>query len=261
METVIFAGGFGTRISEESHLRPKPMVDIGGQPILWHIMKYYAAFGHTDFIICAGYKSYVIKEYFADYYLHTSNVTFDFRGENKMVVHNSAAEPWKVTIVDTGLNAMTGCRLKRVEEYVKGDRFFLTYGDGVSDIDLNALQKAHENSDNIVTLSSVQPPERYGVLEFNEDRTKIKAFVEKQADSGNFINAGFMECEREIFALVEDDINCVFERKPIETAAAMGKLGVHIHNGFWQCMDTKREHDLLTELWETGKAKWRIWNN
>jgi glucose-1-phosphate cytidylyltransferase len=261
METVIFAGGFGTRISEESHLRPKPMVEIGGQPILWHIMKYYSAFGHNDFIICAGYKSYIIKEYFADYYLHTSNITFDFRDKNKMIVHNSVAEPWKVTIVDTGLNAMTGCRLKRVEDYVSGDKFFLTYGDGVSDVDINALTKTHDSSDSVVTLTSVQPPEKYGVLAFNEDRTKITSFVEKSELSGSYINAGFMVCNREIFDYVEDDESCIFERKPIETLAATNKLGVYMHDGFWQCMDTKRENDLLNGMWDNKTAKWKIWEN
>jgi glucose-1-phosphate cytidylyltransferase len=259
METVIFAGGFGTRISEESLLHPKPMVEIGGQPILWHIMKYYSAFGHNDFIICTGYKGYMIKEYFADYYLHTSNITFDFADNNRMIVHNSTVEPWKVTLVDTGLNAQTGCRLKRVEKYVKGDKFFLTYGDGVSDVDLDALQKVHENSDSIVTLTSVQPPEKYGVLQFNEERTKVTSFTEKSEFSGNFINAGFMECNRKVFDYLEDDVDCVFEQKPLRTMAAEGNLGVYNHDGFWQCMDTKREHDLLNSWWDSNQAKWKNW--
>ncbi|MDR0974088.1 MAG: glucose-1-phosphate cytidylyltransferase [Ruminococcus sp.] len=259
METVIFAGGFGTRISEESHLHPKPMVDIGGQPILWHIMKYYSAFGHTDFIICAGYKGYMIKEYFADYYLHTSNITFDFKENNKLIIHNSIAEPWKVTIVDTGLNAQTGCRLKRVEDYVSGDKFFLTYGDGVSDVDLNALLKTHDSNDNILTLTSVQPPEKFGVLQFNESRTKVTSFIEKSDLSGSYINAGFMVANREIFSYVENNESCIFEQAPVRTLAAEQKLGVHIHSGFWQCMDTKRDHDLLNAQWNSNSAKWKIW--
>jgi glucose-1-phosphate cytidylyltransferase len=259
METVILAGGLGTRISEESHLRPKPMIEIGGQPILWHIMKYYSGFGYNDFIICTGYRGYFIKEYFADYYLHTSNVTFDFSDNNRMTIHNNVSEPWRVTIVDTGINAQTGCRIKRIGEYLKGDRFFLTYGDGVSNIDLNALLKQHSASDCVVTISSVQPAEKFGVIEFDDSRKKIASFHEKSKQSGSWINAGFMVAERAVFDYLNDNEDCIFERAPLEQLCSENKLGVFVHDGFWQCMDTQRDKELLENLWLSGRAQWKIW--
>jgi glucose-1-phosphate cytidylyltransferase len=259
MEVVILAGGFGTRISEESHLLPKPMIEIGGQPILWHIMKYYSSFGCNDFIIATGYKGYVIKEYFADYFLHTSNVTFDFSDNNRMTVHNNVTEPWRVTVVDTGLHAQTGCRIKRLEDYIKGERFFLTYGDGVSDVDLNALLKQHAESDDIVTLSSVQPSERFGVIAFDGTAKKILSFEEKSPQSGSWINAGFMAASRALFDYAQDEEDCVFERGVVQEICAAGKLGVYRHFGFWQCMDTQRDRDRLEELWNAGRAKWKRW--
>ena len=226
MKVVILAGGFGTRISEESHLRPKPMIEIGDAPILWHIMKYYSHFGYDEFIICCGYKGYMIKEYFADYYLHRSDITFDFRNENSMIVHSNVAEPWRVTVVDTGLHTQTGGRIKRIQPYIGADRFMLTYGDGVSDVDLPRLIQTHEQSGMAVTLSAIQPGGRFGVLDISEDDTTVIGFREKAKEDGGWINAGFMIAEPEVFEYIDDDMT-VFERSPLERLSADGKLGVY----------------------------------
>lgn len=257
MKVVILAGGLGTRISEESYLRPKPMIEIGDQPILWHIMKYYSHFGFYDFIICCGYKGHVIKEYFADYYLHRSDVTFDFSAENRMTVHQNVAEPWRVTLVDTGLNAQTGARVKRIQNYIGDERFMLTYGDGVSDVDLNALLEQHKASGRIVTLTGVQPGGRFGVLDL-EGQT-VTGFREKAKEDGGWINGGFMVMEPGVFSYLPEDEGCVLEQEPLERLAREGKLGVYKHTGFWQCMDTQRDKGRLEELWYGGSAPWKKW--
>lgn len=260
MKVVILAGGLGTRISEESHLKPKPMISIGEQPILWHIMKYYSAFGFQDFVICCGYKGYVIKEYFADYYLHCSDVTFDFSSENRMTIHNNVAEPWRVTLVDTGLYTQTGGRIKRVQKYIGDEPFMLTYGDGVSNVDLKALIEQHQNSDKLVTLTGIQPGGRFGVLDIAEDNSNsIVGFREKAKEDGGWINGGFMVAQPEVFDYLSFDENCVFEQAPLETLAHEGKLGIFKHHGFWQCMDTQRDRFLLEKLWSDCNAPWRVW--
>ena len=261
MKVVILAGGLGTRISEESHLRPKPMITIGEQPILWHIMKYYSAFGFREFVICCGYKGYMIKEYFADYYLHRSDVTFDFSAENRMTVHSNVAEPWKVTLVDTGLNTQTGGRIKRVEKYIGNEAFMLTYGDGVSTVDLNALLEQHRTSGKTVTLTGVQPGGRFGVLDLDEQGSTVTGFREKAREDGGWINGGFMVMEPEMFHYLSADEFCILEQEPMEALAAEGRLGVYKHEGFWQCMDTQRDRYRLEELWNTGRAPWSVWEH
>lgn len=258
MKVVILAGGLGTRISEESHLRPKPMIEIGEAPILWHIMKIYSSFGFNEFIICCGYKGYVIKEYFADYYLHRSDITFDFSAGNEMIVHSNIAEPWKVTVVDTGISTQTGGRVKRVRPYVGDEPFMLTYGDGVSDININALQKRHRESGMVTTLTAVQPSGRYGVLDLDEDKNHVTGFREKSTKDTGWINAGFMVMEPDVFDYLDGD-ECILERKPLESLSAEKKLGVYRHYGFWQCMDTQRDKIALEELWNGGGAPWKVW--
>lgn len=260
MKVVILAGGLGTRISEESHLRPKPMIEIGDNPILWHIMKYYSYYGFNDFIICCGYKGYVIKEYFADYYLHRSDITFDFSDENKMIVHNNVAEPWRVTVIDTGLNTQTGGRIKRVEKYIGHERFMLTYGDGVSDVDLNKLIAYHESKRGYATMTAIQPGGRFGVLDINEN-DMVDKFSEKAKEDGGWINGGFMVLEPEVFDYLDNDPQLVFERKPLESIAKDGKLAAYKHYGFWQCMDTMRDRGNLIGLIESGNAPWMKWKN
>lgn len=259
MKVVILAGGLGTRISEESYLKPKPMITIGEQPILWHIMKTYSSFGFHDFVICCGYKGHMIKEYFADYYLHRSDVTFDFSDENRMTVHQNVAEPWRVTLVDTGLNSQTGARVKRVQKYIGDEPFMLTYGDGVSDIDLNALLKQHRSFGKTVTLTGIQPGGRFGVLDVADDDQTISGFREKAKEDGGWINGGFMVCESGLFDYLRADESCILERAPMETLARDGKLGIYKHNGFWQCMDTQRDRVKLEELWASGDAPWKVW--
>lgn len=259
MKVVILAGGFGTRISEESQLKPKPMITIGEQPILWHIMKYYSNFGFNDFIICCGYKGHMIKEYFADYYLHRSDVTFDFSDKNSMTVHQNVAEPWRVTLVDTGLKTQTGARVKRVQKYIGDESFMLTYGDGVSDVDLNALLAQHRVSGKIVTLTGVQPGGRFGVLDL-EGQTVI-GFREKAKEDGGWINGGFMVMEPEVFDYLSVDQDCILERAPLENLARDGKLGIYRHNGFWRCMDTQRDREMLEKLWTENCAPWKIWRD
>ncbi len=259
MKVVILAGGMGTRISEESYLKPKPMIEIGEQPILWHIMKIYSHFGFHDFVICCGYKGHMIKEYFADYYLHRSDVTFDFSHENRMTVHENVAEPWRVTLVDTGLNAQTGARIRRVQRYIGDEPFMLTYGDGVSDIDLNALLAQHRSSGKTVTLTGIQPGGRFGVLDLDEYGQSIIGFREKAKEDGGWINGGFMVAEPELFGYLPEGESCVLEREPLENLAREGKLGIYKHGGFWQCMDTQRDRRRLEVMWEKGNAPWKFW--
>lgn len=259
MKVVLLAGGFGTRISEESHLKPKPMIEIGGQPILWHIMKEYSAYGFNEFVICAGYKQQVIKEYFANYYLHRSDITFDFTAENEMAVHNNVAEPWKVSIVDTGLNTMTGGRIKRVKDYIGDETFMLTYGDGVCDINIKELYEFHKQSGKLATMTAIQPGGRFGTLDIDADNT-IERFSEKRKEDGGWINGGYMVIEPEVIDYIEGD-QTVFEREPLERLAAEGQLQAYKHDGFWQCMDTLRDKTLLEELLLQNKAPWKIWEN
>ena len=259
MKVVLLAGGFGTRISEESHLKPKPMIEIGGQPILWHIMKEYSSYGFNEFVICAGYKQQVIKEYFANYYLHRSDITFDFKAQNEMVVHNNVAEPWKVSIVDTGLNTMTGGRIKRVRDYIGNDTFMLTYGDGVCDINIKELYDFHKKSGKLATMTAIQPGGRFGTLDIDESNT-IERFSEKRKEDGGWINGGYMVIEPQVIDYIDGD-QTVFEREPLERLAAEGQLQAYKHDGFWQCMDTLRDKNLLEELLEQNKAPWKIWEN
>ena len=258
MKAVILAGGFGTRISEESHLRPKPMIDVGGAPILWHIMKYYSHYGVNDFIICCGYMGYIIKEYFANYYLHNSDITFDFSEGGSRTVHSNVAEPWRVTVVNTGLETQTGGRVKRIRQYIGNERFLMTYGDGVSNIDLPKLIETHEKSGRMVTLSAVQPGGRFGVLDINDRDGTIIGFYEKAQEDGAWINAGFMVMEPEVFEYIDGD-HTVFERAPLERLSKEGKLGVFQHYGYWQCMDTQRDKAALEQAWASGKAPWKVW--
>ena len=258
MKVVLLAGGFGSRISEESIYKPKPMIEIGGMPILWHIMKYYASYGYDDFIILAGYKQYVIKEYFADYFLHTSDITYDFtNGKNEMTIHHNSSEPWKVTVVDTGLNTMTGGRVKRVREYVGDEPFMLTYGDGVSDINITELVKFHQAHGKMLTMSAYNAGQRFGVLDIDESGL-VREFREKTQGDGNMINIGFMVCQPEFFDYIDGD-STVLEKAPLETVARLGQLSAYKHNGFWQCMDTVREKEQLEKMWATGNAPWKVW--
>lgn len=259
MKVVILAGGFGTRISEESHLKPKPMLEIGGKPILWHIMKEYSYYGYNEFIICCGYKQHVIKEWFADYYLYNSDVTFDFSNNNEMTVHNNVAEPWKVTLVDTGLNTMTGGRVKRIQKYVGNEPFMLTYGDGVCDINIAELVEFHKKHGKVATLTAASVGQRFGVLDITDDK-EISSFREKSMDDGARINAGYMVLQPEIFEHIANDTT-VFEKEPLEWAANNGQLMAYMFDGYWQCMDTKREMEKLNELWESGQAPWKKWND
>lgn len=256
MKVVLLAGGLGTRISEESHLKPKPMIEIGEKPILWHIMKEYSACGFNDFIICAGYKQYVIKEFFADYFLHTSDVTFDLQN-NSMEVHDNFAEPWKVTVVDTGLNTMTGGRIKRIQKYVGNEPFFMTYGDGVCDVNINELLEFHKSHDKIATMTAVNVGQRFGVLDIGKEGA-IQSFREKNDSDGGMINGGYMVLDPEIFDYIDGDAT-IFEKKPLETLAAKGELVAYPHKGFWQCMDTMRDKEMLEDLIAKKKAPWIKW--
>lgn len=258
MKVVILAGGFGTRISEESSERPKPMIEIGGMPVLWHIMKYYSHFGFQDFVICCGYKGNIIKDFFADYYLHNSDITFDFKTGGELAIHNNVAEPWTVTLVDTKLNTMTGGRIKRIEPFITEDEFMLTYGDGVADVDLHALLECHRRSGKIGTLTAVQPESRFGILDVDADGS-VRAFREKERVDVGWINGGFMVMNRKIFQYIEGD-NTVFEKEPLERLAREGQLQSYRHSGFWQCMDTLRDKRKLDELWSGGHAPWRAWD-
>ncbi len=260
MKVVLLAGGFGVRISEESQYKPKPMIDIGGMPILWHIMKEYAYYGHTDFIICAGYKQHVIKEWFANYFLNSSDVTFDYRnGKNEMTASVSRVEPWRVTIVDTGLHTMTGGRIKRIRPYIGGEPFLMTYGDGVCDVDINKLIAFHKEHGKIATLTAVLQDQQKGVLDIGGDNA-VKSFREKKQSDSSPINAGYMVFQPEIFDYIEGD-STVFEREPLEKLAADGQLMSYMHRGFWQCMDNMREKETLEKLLAAGKAPWKKWED
>jgi len=257
MKIVILAGGMGTRLSEETDLKPKPMAEIGEKPMLWHIMKIYSHYGFNDFIICLGYKGYLIKEYFANYFLHQADVTIDMK-TNKMEVHHKKAEPWKVTMVDTGLNTMTGGRIKRVQEYIGKNPFMLTYGDGVADINLKNLIAFHKKHGGYATITAIQPLGRFGAVEIgNKDR--VEAFKEKPQGDGAWINGGFFVLEPEVFNYIKDGDSTIWERSPLERLAADGKLSAYTHDGFWKCMDTLRDKIELENLWKSGKAPWKVW--
>ncbi len=257
MKVVILAGGLGTRISEETSIKPKPMVEIGGRPILWHIMKTYSSYGLNDFIICCGYKGYVIKEFFANYFLHTADVTFDMT-ENRMHTHQSHSEPWKVTLVDTGDETMTGGRIKRVKKFVGDSTFCMTYGDGVSDVNIHQLIEFHRSNKKKATLTAVQPPGRFGILDISENGNLVKSFQEKPSGDGGFINGGFFVLEPDVFDLIKDD-KTIWEREPLEKLAKEGQLNAYKHDGFWQPMDTLRDKMKLEELWQKDLAPWKVW--
>lgn len=257
MKVVILAGGFGTRISEESMYKPKPMIEIGGKPILWHILKAYSHFGFNDFIICAGFRQHVIKEWFADYFLYNSDITFDFTsGKNDLIVHNQNCEPWKITVIDTGFNTMTGGRIKRIKPYVGDQAFLMTYGDGVSDVNIADLINEHKTTGKIATLTAVLPEGRFGVMDISNNI--INSFREKSKTDMGWINGGFMVLEPTIFNYIEGD-STVFEKEPLEMLAEKGELACYKHSGFWQCMDTLRDKQKLETLWASGVAPWKIW--
>ena len=258
MKVVLLAGGAGTRIAEESMKRPKPMVEIGGMPILWHIMQEYSFYGFNDFIVCAGYKQHMIKEWFADYFLRVSDVTFDFSdGRSDVLVHQNRCEPWKVTIVDTGLNTMTGGRIKRVQNYIGDEPFLMTYGDGVCDVNIQDLVTFHQTHGKIATLTAVVPEQQKGVLDIGENNS-VRAFREKSAADAAPINAGYMVLNPKVFEYLTDD-TCIFEREPLERLARDGELKSYVHHGFWQCMDNMREHDILERLYAENRAPWKVW--
>ena len=257
MKVVILAGGYGTRISEESHLKPKPMIEIGEKPILWHIMKTYSQYGYNQFVICLGYKGYAIKEYFAQYYLHESDVTFDFCNGDQKIIHNHCAEPWKVTLVNTGLDTMTGGRVKRILPYVGNEPFMLTYGDGVADVNINDLVEFHKTHGKRATLTSVQPEGRFGALVLGDD-DQVNGFNEKPKGDGAWINGGFFVFQPEIFDYLTDD-RTILERDPLEKLSREGELMAYKHSGFWQPMDTARDKKTLEDLWQSHKAPWKVW--
>ena len=257
MKVVLLAGGFGTRFSEQSQYKPKPMIEIGGMPILWHIMKGYSHYGYNDFVICAGYKQYVIKEWFANYFLYTSDITFDLRQGNKLTIHNQHSEPWTVTVVDTGPNTMTGGRVKRIQPYIGDEPFMLTYGDGVCDVDIRKLVDFHQEHGKLATLTSVILEQQKGILDIGGDNA-VHAFREKSVRDGAPINAGFMVMQPEVFDYIKGD-NTVLEKEPLMKLADEGQLMSYSHKGFWQCMDSKREYDLLEKMWDSGNAPWKVW--
>ena len=257
MKAVILAGGFGTRLSEETGVKPKPMVEIGGHPILWHIMKIYSAHGIDEFVICLGYKGHMIKEYFANYILRKSDVTFDFH-EGSVAYHKNGTEPWKVSLIDTGADSMTGGRLKRVRRYVGDETFCMTYGDGVSDIDITALIAFHRRENKPATLTAVKPPGRFGAFKLNQDQNQIAAFKEKPDGDGAWINGGYFVLEPEVFEYIEGDAT-VWEREPMERLAASGNFSAYRHHGFWHPMDTLRDKNYLEGLWTGGRAPWKTW--
>jgi glucose-1-phosphate cytidylyltransferase len=257
VKVVLLAGGYGTRISEESSIRPKPMVEVGGRPILWHIMKIFGAYGCTDFVVSAGYKSHVIKEYFANYFLHVTDVTFDLAG-NTLEAHETSAEPWRVTVADTGADTMTGGRLKRVEPYLDGETFCMTYGDCVADVDLPRLLDFHRSSGALATVTAIQPPGRFGVLDLRDDDDRPHAFKEKPRGDGGWVNGGFFVLEPGVLEYVDGD-GSLWERDPMERLAAAGQLSAYRHEGYWQNLDTLRDKMVLEELWATGKPPWKVW--
>ncbi len=255
MKVVILAGGFGTRISEESHLKPKPMVEIGGMPILWHVMKYYSHYGFNEFIVCLGYKGQIIKSFFSNYFLYTSDVTFDM-SKNDMIVHNRYAEPWRVTLIDTGLHTMTGGRVKRIKPYIGDETFLLTYGDGVGDINIPETVEFHKSHSRLATITAVRSVQRFGVMETDND--DVTSFREKSYDDCSWINGGFMVLQPEIFDIIEGD-STILEKEPFEHLASSKQLKAYKHDGFWQCMDTQRDKNKLEELWESNCAPWKMW--
>jgi len=257
MKAVILAGGLGTRLSEATNMIPKPMVEIGGKPILWHIMKTYSCYGINDFIICCGYKGYVIKEYFANYFRHNSDLTIDLANSHIEILDNHS-EPWKVTLVDTGVNTMTGGRVKRIQRYIGNEPFLLTYGDGVADINIQSTIDLHKSSAKLLTVTAYKPSGKFGALEINEEGNVI-SFLEKPAGDGNWINAGYFVCEPEVFDYLTEGDNTVFERKPLEKIAHEGKMNAFLHTGFWKPMDTLRDNVELNEMWEKSNAPWKIW--
>lgn len=256
MKVVILAGGLGTRLSEETVLKPKPMVEIGQKPILWHIMKHYSWYGHNDFIICLGYKGYIIKEYFANYFLHTSDITMDLKN-NKLDIHKSNTEPWKITLIDTGMHTMTGGRLKRVKEYIGNERFMMTYGDGVSNIDINKELQFHKDHGKLATIAAVQPSARFGALDISGDNS-VNSFIEKPAGAASWINAGFFVLEPQVIDYIDDDSSS-WERAPLERIAAQKGLQAFKHKGFWKPMDTLRDKRELESLWKSESAPWKVW--
>jgi glucose-1-phosphate cytidylyltransferase len=256
LKVVILAGGYGTRISEESDQKPKPMIEIGGKPILWHIMKHYSHFGFNEFVILLGYKSYVIKEYFANYYLHNSDVTIN-TAQKSLEIHNNYSEDWKITLLETGMDTMTGGRVKKAQKYIGNEPFFLTYGDGVSDVNIIDLLRFHNEHKNKITMTSIQPEGKFGALKI-ESNNKISNFLEKPKGDGAWINGGFFVCEPEVLNYIEND-QTVFEKGPLETLATEGELYSFRHDGFWKCMDTLRDKNQLNEMWDSGIAKWKVW--
>ena len=257
MKVVILAGGLGTRISEESHLKPKPMIEIGERPILWHIMKIYSKYGFNEFVICLGYKGYSIKEYFAHYFLHESDITFDFRNKNERLIHHHSAEPWSVTLVGTGGDTMTGGRVKRVQEYIGNETFMLTYGDGVSDVDIRALYEFHKSHGKLATVTSIQPPGRFGALNLDSDN-QVHGFEEKPKGDGAWLNGGFFVLEPAVLDYISGD-SVVLEKEPLEGLANDEQLVAFKHSGFWQSMDTLRDKNHLDDLWKRGSAPWKVW--
>lgn len=257
MKVLLLAGGYGTRLSEETVIKPKPMVEIGGKPIIWHIMKLYSHYGYNDFVILLGYKGYLIKEYFANYFLHQSDVTFDLKN-NKMEIHNNSSEPWKVTLLDTGIDTMTGGRIKRAKDYIGNDPFLLTYGDGVADVNIKDLVNFHKQHKGKITMTSVQPEGRFGALEIGNDNI-VNSFMEKPKGDGSWINGGFFVCDSDVIGYIKDD-STIFERDPLETLASEGSLYTYKHYSFWKCMDTLRDKEQLSELWSSKNAKWKVWN-
>ena len=256
MKVVLLAGGFGTRISEESQYKPKPMIEIGEMPILWHIMKTYSSYGFDEFIICAGYKQHVIKQWFADYFLHTSDITFDFTKGNQMIIHDAHTENWKVTVVDTGLHTMTGGRLKRIKKYLGDEPFFMTYGDGVADVDIPATLEFHKSHGKLATMTAIRPESRYGMIDMVNGQ--VNSFREKSQSDVGWINGGFMVLDPKVLDYIDGDAD-MFERAPMERLAEDGQLMCYCHEGFWQCMDTLRDKQKLESLWESGKAPWKLW--
>ena len=258
MKAVILAGGYGTRLSEATHLIPKPMVEIGGKPILWHIMKYYSAWGINDFVICCGYKQYVIKEYFSNYFRHNSDMTVNL-ATNEIQIHDNHSEKWRVTMVDTGLNTMTGGRIKRIQPFIGSERFLLTYGDGVTNLDLSAELEAHKKTKATITMMAFKPSGKFGALSLDHETNQVLSFMEKPDGDGNWINAGYFVCEPEVFDYIADDDNEVFERKPLEKLAHDRKMFAFKHRGFWKPMDTMRDNIELNQMWDEGHAPWKIW--
>lgn len=259
IKVVILAGGFGTRVSEESHLKPKPMIKIGDKPMLWHIMKIYSHYGFNDFIICLGYKGYMIKEYFANYFLYQHDITIDVSSKN-IEVHSKTSENWKVSLIDTGLNSLTGTRIKRIQKHIGNNTFMLTYGDGVADIDINALLKFHRSHGKLATVTSIQPEGKFGALDIDGNGI-VRSFVEKPRGDSSWINGGFFVLEPDIFDYIKAEENVAWEKEPLESLAKAGQLVTYRHTGFWGCMDTLRDSKHLNILWETGKAPWAVWKN